>query len=70
MIQLPVPEPPTPREVVIQILAEGLWVLVVRGCKTDLPRESRERAPRDHARPISRVVGEVASDHQNRIAIR
>ena len=31
MIELPVPELPSPREEVIEILAEGLWELVVRG---------------------------------------
>jgi len=40
MIELPVPEPPSPREVVIEILAEGLWELVVRGCRPDQHRAS------------------------------
>jgi len=49
MIQLPVPAPPTPLEEVIQILAEGLGELVIRGCKPDrqtqeCPR-SRDWAP-------------------------
>jgi hypothetical protein len=38
MIELPVPEPPTPREEVIEILAEGLWELVIRGRRPDKRR--------------------------------
>jgi len=41
MTQVPVPEPPTPREEVIQILARGLCELVMRGCKPDQPRGER-----------------------------
>ena len=42
MIELPVPEPPSPREVVIEILAEGLWELVVRGCRPGRHWQSQE----------------------------
>lgn len=35
MIELPVPEPPSPRDEVIEILAEGLWELVIRGRRPD-----------------------------------
>ena len=38
MIEVPIPEPPSPREEVIQILAEGLWELVVRGKRPDQSR--------------------------------
>jgi len=41
MIQVPVPEPPSPREEVIEILARGLCELVMRGCKPDQPRTER-----------------------------
>jgi len=40
MIKVPVPEPPSPRAEVIEILAEGLWELVVRCCKPDKRRAS------------------------------
>ena len=38
MIEVPVPRPPTPREEVIEILAEGLWELVARGHRPDKRR--------------------------------
>lgn len=40
MIKVPVPEPPSPREEVIEILAEGLWELVIRGKRPDQRRSS------------------------------
>ena len=59
MAELPAPEPPTPREEVIEILAEGLWELVVRGCKPDRPRESRARPFMVQVRPVNHVTGEI-----------
>ncbi len=41
MIKVPVPEPPSSREEVIEILARGLCELVMRGCKPDRPRGER-----------------------------
>jgi hypothetical protein len=42
MIKVPVPEPLTPREEVIQILAQGLCELVMRGCIPERRRGGRE----------------------------
>ena len=41
MTNVPLPQPPSPREEVIEILARGLCELVMRGCKPDQPREQR-----------------------------
>lgn len=49
MIQVPVPQPPTPREEVIEILAEGLWELVMRGRRPDKTKEQRDCTPRKQA---------------------
>jgi hypothetical protein len=61
MIEVPVPEPPSPREEVIEILAEGLWELVIRGRRPDKrrtlstqPTENTESNP-SAARPESHL---------------
>ena len=65
MIELPVPEPPSPREEVIEILAEGLWELVVRDCKPDRPREFRDRASGDQTRPVNHVASDITPATQS-----
>lgn len=65
MIEVPVPEPPSPREEVIEILAEGLWELVVRGRIPDRPRESRDRPSAVQARPVNHVAGEITPATQS-----
>ena len=39
MTQVPMPQPPSPREDVIDTLTSGLCELVMRGCKPDQPKE-------------------------------
>jgi len=39
MTHVPMPQPPSAREEVIEILARGLCELVMRGCKPDQPRD-------------------------------
>lgn len=41
MTHVPVPQLPSPREEVIEILARGLCELVMRGCKPDQPKNKR-----------------------------
>ncbi len=53
MIEVPIPEPPSPREEVIQILAEGLWELVVRGRRPDKAKEQPESMLRDREDQIT-----------------
>jgi hypothetical protein len=65
MIEVPVPEPPSPREEVIEILAEGLWELVVRGRRPDRPRELREAASGVQARPVNQAPGETSPATQS-----
>ena len=64
MTQVPMPQPPSPREEVIEILARGLCELVMRGCKPDQPREPRHpvfgvqirpRHPVGNRRPAQRI---------------
>ncbi|MFH2009168.1 MAG: hypothetical protein ABI333_21440 [bacterium] len=64
MIRVPVPEPASPREGVIEILAHGLCELVMRGCKPDQPRgerhpvfggQARHRNPVGNRRPAQRA---------------
>ena len=49
------PQPPSPREEVNEILAEGLWELVVRGRRPDKRRSSTRLAPVSAA-PVSAPV--------------
>ncbi len=65
MIEFPVPKPPSPREEVIEILAEGLWELVVRVRKPDRPRESRNRPSGVQARPVNHAPGEITPATQS-----
>ncbi len=65
MIKVPVPEPPSPREEVIEILAEGLWELVVRGRKPDRPRESRYRPSGVQAHPVNHAPSETTPATQS-----
>lgn len=57
MTHVPVPQPPSPREEVIEILARGLCELVMRGCKPDQPREQRHPVFGVQARPIATRSG-------------
>jgi len=54
MIKVPLPEPLTPREEAIQILAQGLCELVMRGCKPESRVNRREYWLRVQARNKSR----------------
>ena len=50
MIHVPVSQPPSLREEVIEILVRGLCELVMRGCKPDQPREQHHPGFWGHAR--------------------
>jgi hypothetical protein len=66
MNQVPLPQPPSPREEVIEILARGLCELVMRGCKPDQPREQRYPAFGGQARHRNPVGNRRPAQHADR----
>ena len=74
MIQVSVPEPPSPREEVIEILAQGLCELVIRGWKPEQPRDEhhsvvggrkRHRDLVGNRQPAQHAYRQPAATHAN-----